>query len=70
MKHMRFLIIVTAIILATLFIFQIELFAHEFRRDFFYRGDWLSLIMVMFFVIAIGGTIKILAGMTARRRKK
>ena len=70
MKYIRFAIIVVAIILAAWFAFQIELFAHEFRMDFFYQGDWISFLMVMIFIIALGGIFKLLAGMTARRGKR
>ena len=70
MKYIHYAIIVVAIILAAWFTFQMELFAHEFRTGFLYQGDWMSFIMVMVLAVAVGGIFKLLAGMTAHRRKK
>ncbi len=69
MKYVHYVIVIAAILVAAWFTFQLELFSHEFRMDFLFRGDWISLIMLMILVIAIGGIFKLLAGMTAHEKK-
>lgn len=69
MKYLRFFVIILAVILAAWFIFQIEMFIHEFRTDFLYQNNWSSLIMLMLLALALGGIFKLLAARTARGKK-
>jgi hypothetical protein len=70
MNYTRIIFIIVAIIAAAWFTFQFELFSHEMRMDFLYQGDWISLIMLMLFITAVGGIFKILASMTAHKRRR
>ena len=70
MKYAHFVIVVVAILLAAYLTFQFELFAHEFRANFLYQGDWIGLIMMTILIIAVGGIFKVLASMTSHRKKR
>ncbi len=64
------MIIIIAIIIAAILIFNFELFFHEAKSIFFYQEDWLSLIMIFALALSLGGIFKILAMQTAHKVKK
>ena len=74
MNWTRFLLISITLLLAAGFIFAIYRWADEFKFQFFFANDYLSLIMVFALVISITGVLKWLLNkeviLTRRGRKK
>ncbi len=77
MNFSRWILIGLTFILAAIFTFYFYIWSDEFKADFLYRNDYLSLIMVFVLVMAITGIFRwllteeiILTDPKRKRRRK
>ena len=58
MKLMRWALILAACIVAFYVTLNFNIYFEEFKQIFFYTNDWMSYLMVMLLIIAIGGIFR------------
>lgn len=58
MNITRWILIGATLILAAIFTFNFYIWSQEYKDQFFYNNDFLSLAMVFIFILAITGIFK------------